>query len=379
VVSRVEAFGVASFGDGRPRPVARTRDSLLDLDLIDSSGALSGTGISEGTFAFGSLNRFMSLGPGVWRTVSDRLEEIEVPGTAVRDPGTARSVLPFELGDYCDFYASEHHASNMGRILRPGTDPLPAAWRRIPLGYHGRAGTVVVSGTPVKRPSGVIATPDGPLYAPSRRLDVEVELGFVVGLGSELGRPVSVESAEDHIFGMLVVNDWSARDVQAFEYQPLGPFLGKSFATSVSAWVVPMWRLDPGRTDGPEQGEEVPAHLRSPQPRAYDVSLELSLNGTVLSRPDARNLHWSASQLVAHLTSNGASLRTGDVLATGTVSGPERDGWGSLMEITWGGQQPLCLEDGQTRTWLEDGDTVSISGWCGELFVGEVSGTVRGA
>jgi fumarylacetoacetase len=366
--------------------VARIGEFVLDLRQLESAGLLSTTRIPESVFSAPSLNRFMSLGPLVWRAVSDRLAEIQeagAPDGSVHDLRAATDVtltpvMPFEVADYCDFYASEDHASNIGKILRPGTDPLPGAWRHIPLGYHGRAGTVFASGTPVVRPLGVIDTPQGLIHAPTRRLDVEVELGYVVGVGSKPGRPVAVDEALDHLFGVVLLNDWSARDIQAFEYQPLGPFLGKSFATSVSLWVVPMWMLESYLTDGPEQGDEVPGHLNQPQPRAYDVSLELSLNGTPISRPQARNLHWSPSQLLAHLTSNGASLRTGDLLATGTISGPEPQDRGSLMEIAWGGRDPIDVGNGR-RTWLEDGDTVSIRGWCGshhDLMLGEVEGTV---
>jgi len=349
---------------------------------LETAGLLRFDGIKDSVFTAPSLNGFMSLGPQVWRSVADRLAEIHRAGPpegSIHEVSAVEPVLPFEVADYCDFYASEDHASNIGRILRPGADPLPSAWRHIPLGYHGRAGTVFASGTPVRRPHGVIDTPDGLTFAPSRRLDVEVELGYVVGAGVDPGRPLAVEEAEGHLFGLVILNDWSARDIQAFEYQPLGPFLGKSFATSVSAWVVPMWIIAAHATDGPEQGGEVPVHLSCPQPRAYDLSLELSLNGTVISRPQARSLHWSPAQLLAHLTSNGARLRTGDLLATGTVSGPEPESWGSLMEITWGGRDPIPLADGQKRTWIEDGDTVSIRGWCGAqkvVSVGEVEATV---
>ena len=212
----------------------------------------------------------------------------------------------------------------------------------------------------------MVATPNGPKYGATRRLDLEVELGYVVATQSKHGRPVPVDEASDHIFGVVLVNDWSARDIQAFEYQPLGPFLGKSFQTSISPWVIPVSALEKFRVDGPQQGREVPDHLRAPQPRAFDIHLELSINSTVVSRPEARYLHWSPEQLVAHLTSNGASLATGDLLATGTISGPEQDSWGSLMELGWGGERPIGLDDGSTRAWLEDGDTVTIRAWCGD-------------
>jgi len=322
----------------------------------------------------------MSLGPSVWHDVEGIVTELERDGPsdhAMHRLESTRLALPVEIADYCDFYASEHHASNMGRILRPGSDPLPRAWRHIPIGYHGRSGTVVVSGTPVRRPYGVIfaadrepahdgGSTDGPVYTATRRLDLEVELGFLIGPASTPGRPVSVRDALSHVFGAVVLNDWSARDIQSFEYQPLGPFLGKSFATSISAWVVPMSVLEHFRVDGPDQGAGVEPHLVCDQPRGLDVTFELAINSTVLSRPAARHLHWSVEQLVAHLTSNGSHLRTGDLLATGTISGPDDTSWGSLMELTWGGSKPVCLDDGSRRFWLEDGDTVTIRAWCGD-------------
>ncbi len=238
-----------------------------------------------------------------------------------------------------------------------------------------------MSGSSVRRPKGVVATADGPHFEQSRRLDLEVELGYVVGIGSLQGEPVKAGDALAHLFGVVVVNDWSARDIQSFEYQPLGPFLGKSFATSISAWVVRLEGLSSLRVDGPEQGDELPPHLSSPQPRAIDVELELSLDGTVLSRPRARHLHWSPEQFVAHLSSNGASLRTGDLLATGTISGPDPETWGSLMELAWGGERPVRLADGTERAWLQDGDTVTIRARGGAALpveIGEVTGTVTG-
>jgi fumarylacetoacetase len=368
--------------ESRPRALARFEDRVVDLAYLQSTGAFRSTGIPDGVFSGPSLNAFMALGPEAWSAVDERLSELVrngAPRGSLLPISSTQLFLPFEVADYCDFYASEYHASNMGRILRPGTEPLPAAWRTIPIGYHGRAGTVVVSGAPVARPKGVIATGSVREYGPSRRLDVEVELGYVVGTGSVRGEPVRGADALEHLFGVVVVNDWSARDIQAFEYQPLGPFLGKSFATSISAWIVRLDGLSALRVDGPDQGDGMPAHLSSPQPRALDIELELSVNGTVLSRPRTRHLYWSPEQFVAHLTSNGASLRTGDLLATGTISGPNPETWGSLMELAWGGERPVRLGDGSERAWLEDRDTVTIRARGGAAFpaeIGEVTATV---
>jgi fumarylacetoacetase len=381
----VEGYGIGFVDDVQPRMLAKLGGLVVDLDRLERTGRLSALDLPEDLFRQTTLNRFMSFGHHVWREFDELLTELSIiKGSfddSLFDLDTDPLYRPVGVADFCDFYASEHHAANMGRILRPGSDALPAAWRHVPLGYHGRNGTVVVSGTPVRRPAGMVATPDGPKYEPTNRLDLEVELGYVVATQSRRGRPVSVDEASEHIFGVVLVNDWSARDIQAFEYQPLGPFLGKSFQTSISPWVVPLSAIEKFRVDGPAQGPEVPDHLRAPQPRAFDIHLELSINSTVVSRPEARYLHWSPEQLVAHLTSNGAPLATGDLLATGTISGPERDSWGSLMELGWGGERPVQLDDGSTRAWLEDGDTVSIRAWCGDdgdsVDLGTVTGNIR--
>ncbi len=363
----VEGYGIGCVDDDvRPRALAKVGDFVIDLDRLQTAGHLGSLHLPDDLFKEATLNSFMSRGtPTLVDALLTDIIAAGPPDDAMFPLSSMTLYLPIRVSDFCDFYASEHHASNMGRILRPGAEALPAAWRHMPLGYHGRSGTVGVSGTTVRRPSGMVATPEGPQYLPTGRLDLEVELGYVIGHQSKQGRPVPVDKASDHIFGAVLVNDWSARDIQAFEYQPLGPFLGKSFATSISPWIVPLRALERFRVEGPEQGPEVPGHLRMPQPRAFDIHLELSINQTVVSRPEARFLHWSPEQLVAHLTSNGANLRPGDVLATGTISGPDRGTWGSLMELAWGGERPVQLNDGSTRAWLEDGDTVTVRAWCG--------------
>ena len=279
--------------------------------------------------------------------------------------------MPFEVADYVDFFSSIHHARNLGRMFRPDGDPLMPNWRHLPVGYHGRAGTVVPTGSAVVRPSG---QRPGAIFGPSERLDIELEAGFVIGTPSTLGEPVPIERALDHVFGMVLVNDWSARDIQAWEYQPLGPFLGKSFATSVSAWVVPVEELLDRRVAAERQEPEPLPYLRE-QPWAFDIPLEVELNGTVIAHSNTRHLYWSVSQQIAHLTVNGASLRTGDLLATGTISGPEPDERGSLIELSWNGAEPLELPGGATRSFLEDGDEVVLRG----EPLGEVRGTIEPA
>ncbi|XBB70178.1 fumarylacetoacetase [Nocardioides sp. WV_118_6] len=290
--------------------------------------------------------------------------------------------LPFEVADYVDYYASEHHASNVGRILRPDTDPLFPNWKHLPVGYHGRAGSIVVSGTPVRRPSGQRKAPteDVPTYGPSRRLDIEAELGFVVGRSVPLGERVPTSAYAETVFGVTGVNDWSARDIQAWEYVPLGPNLAKSFATSIGAWITPLAALDAARVPLPGQ-DDVPVlpYLREEGPSGYDIDVEVELNGTVVARPPYRSMYWSPAQMLAHLTVNGAALRVGDFYASGTISGPEKDQRGSFLELSWGGQEPF-VAGGAERTFLEDGDEVVLRytapGARGRIGLGEVRGKI---
>jgi fumarylacetoacetase len=339
-----------------------------------------------------TLNAFMACGPRVWRDFRERLTQgfTDAAQQRVLEPllvplAAAELRLAFGVGDYVDFYASEHHATNFGRILRPGQPPLHPNWKHLPVGYHGRAGTVRVSGTPVRRPQGQrLAGGSGlPTVGPSLRLDFEAEVGFVVGAGSELGRPVDVEDFGEHVFGVCLLNDWSARDIQAWEYQPLGPLLGKSFLTSVSPWVVPLAALERARVPPPPRDPPVAAYLDDAgHPWSLDIELAVYLNGQPISRPPFRDMYWTAAQQLAHLTVNGASLRPGDLIASGTVSGALPDQFGSLMELSWGGTQPLRLAGGSARTFLEDGDEVVITATApgldgAPIGFGEVCGRVR--
>jgi fumarylacetoacetase len=332
-----------------------------------------------------TLDPLLAAGRPTWDAVRGRLRRLLTEDTpehrraveaALRDPGPAPR-LPFTVADYVDFYSSEQHATNVGRIFRPDAPALPPAWKHLPIGYHGRSGTVAVSGTPVRRPRGVL----GPgRYGPSERLDIEAEVGFVVGTAAP--GPVPAADWREHVFGVVLVNDWSARDLQAFETRPLGPFLGKSFLTSVSPWVVPLAALEPAFVDPPPQDPRPLDHLLPAGP-VLDLALEVRLNGHLVARPPAAALYWTPAQQLAHLTSNGASLRTGDLYASGTVSGDAADQLGSLLELTRGGQDLLRLPDGTSRAYLEDGDTVEISatapGPSGtRLALGTVAGTVLG-
>ena len=341
-------------------------------------------------FAHGNLDALLAAGPDTWQAVRSWLLDTALSDTALSDtaPGLPRHptadvqlVMPFTVADYVDFYASEHHATNVGRIFRPDGDALTPNWKHLPIGYHGRAGTVVVSGTPITRPSGQRRLPDGEIaFGPSVRLDFEAELGFVVGTPSVLGDPVPIDDFDQHVFGVCLANDWSARDIQAWEYVPLGPFLGKSFATSVSPWVVPLAALEGARVAPPKPSPEPLPYLQSTDQWGFDLEFVISINGTEISRPPFASMYWTGAQMLAHLTVNGASLRTGDLFASGTISGANPDQRGSLLELSWNGTEPLTLDDGTTRTFLEDGDTVTISAHArvpgGTLELGEVTGTI---
>ena len=358
------------FGDGVLDLAALARDGLLDED--------------PALFAQPSLNAFMAARPEVWRRVREALQALTAgpdAELAAVPLDEAELLLPFEVGDYVDFFSSLEHASNAGRMFRPDADPLPPNWRHLPIGYHGRSGTVVVSGTPIRRPHGQRRDPGdpGPIYGASTRLDIELELGFVVGVPSAHGEPVPVDGALDHVFGVVLLNDWSARDLQAWESRPLGPFLAKSFATSISAWVTPLDAIVGRRVPAAAQEPEPLRYLRE-DPWALDLDLEVALNGATIARTNARHLYWSSAQQLAHMTVNGASLRVGDLYGSGTISGPDREQRGSLLELSWNGAEPIALPDGSTRTFLEDGDEVVLRGRAGEaIALGEVRGRIEPA
>jgi fumarylacetoacetase len=358
-------YGVVVAG-GQPQPAVRIGEFALLLRpaaeaLLPEHASL---------FAGPNLDAFLAAGPASWLDVrtavtswlTDEAHRNQVEPLLAPLAGLP-AVLPFLVADYVDFYASENHARNAGRIFRPGSDSLLPNWKHLPVGYHGRAGTVVVSGADVRRPQGQRgAGSDGVQFGPSQRLDIEAEVGFVVGVGSAHGRPVPIGDFARHVFGVVLLNDWSARDIQAWEYVPLGPFLGKSFATSISAWITPLAAL---------QSARVPAAPRDPAPLPYlddtgdswnlDLSIEVRLNGELISRPPFATMYWTGAQMMAHLTVNGASLRPGDLYGSGTVSGPEPDQLGSLLELSWGASRPFTLADGSQRGYLADGDEVVMT------------------
>lgn len=357
-------YGSVVGAGGRRFAAVRFGDAVLDLTRLDAD-----------LFADGSLDAFLAAGRVTWTRVR---AAVVAAITADRYPlvplTDVTPVLAFGIGDYVDFFASEHHAANAGRIFRPGSEnPLPPSWRHQPIGYDGRAGSIVVSGTRIVRPNGQYPGDGGTVvFGPSRRLDLEAEVAFVVGAP---GTHIAVGDADEHVFGVALLNDWSARDIQGFESAPLGPFLGKSFATSLAAWITPLDALDGARTRIPQDPEPLP-HLRETAPHGLRLDLEVGINGQVVARPEFGAMYWSYAQMLAHLTSNGASVRTGDVFASGTVSGPEPGQRGCLLELSWNGSEPIALGDGSTRTWLEDGDDVIVTARAGDISLGEVAGRV---
>ncbi|WP_435198193.1 fumarylacetoacetase [Janibacter sp. GS2] len=342
------ATGVEAKGGPQLAATARTAADAPDLDAL----------LAAGHTAWQPLRAWLQE-----VVTTEGLEEVvEAASTPVSDIAVH---MPFTVADYVDYYASEHHASNIGRMFRPDQEPLLPNWKHLPVGYHGRAGTVIPSGTDVPRPKGLRPEPSGtPSFGPSRRLDIEAELGFVVGGSAPQGEVSVARAGAEHLFGVVLFNDWSARDIQGFEYVPLGPYLGKSFASSISLWVVPFAALAQARVEPPSREHELADYLDDSVdgPWGLDITLEVVLDGESLSHPPYRTMYWTAPQMVAHMSVNGASLRPGDFFGSGTVSGTEVDERGSFMELSWGGKEPLTLANGHEQAFLEDGQTVTLRG-----------------
>lgn len=388
---------------GPPRVGVAIGEMILDLASLESRSLLKIPGISQGAgpiFARSSLNAFMTLGRNAWRSVreqvsrllSDREPLLRDDAALQRESlvpmAEAELLLPVEIGDYTDFYSSKDHVSNVGAMFRGPENALPPNWLHLPIAYHGRASSIVASGTDLHRPRGQ-TKPEGaesPIFGPSQAVDFELEMGYFIGPGNRLGEPITIERAMDHVFGLALVNDWSARDIQRWEYVPLGPFLAKNFGTSISPWVVTLEALEPFRIAGPVQDPTPLEYLRTRGEQAYDIHLQVSLQSAAMSAPKTicnsnfRNLYWSIAQQIAHHTVNGCNLRTGDLLASGTISGPTPDSRGCLLELTWGGRQPLELAGGETRRFLADGDRVTMTAWCEgpgyRIGFGEVTGRI---
>ena len=395
-------YGVFSTKDNQtPRIGVAIGEYVLDLSVLEKEGffkEIIGNDVS--IFNRPSLNDFMSLGNEIWSGVRKKIQLLLSEDTAeLRDNDSLRKQslylqqevklhVPVKIGDYTDFYASKEHATNVGIMFRGKDNALMPNWTHLPVGYHGRASSVVLSGTNVRRPVGQTKPKDAdtPIFGPCQQLDFELEMGFLIGTGNKQGEPISIEQAEKHIFGMVLVNDWSARDIQAWEYVPLGPFLAKNFATSISPWVVPMEALESFRVAGPVQDPEPLEYLRQNKNGSFDINLEVYLKGekqstpTRISASNYRSLYWSGAQMVAHHTIGGCNLNPGDLLGTGTISGSDKESRGSLLELTWRGTEPIKLDEGEQREWIEDGDELTITGWCqGEGYrvgFGEVTGTI---
>ncbi|MEV4124354.1 fumarylacetoacetase [Nocardia sp. NPDC049707] len=348
-------YGVFSTADAGQRVGVRVGDSVVDLAKA----------LGDEVFAHPTLNAFMAQGRERWVAVRARITELvsgEIADDAVFSIDDVTMHLPIAVADYVDFYASENHATNLGRLFRPDSAALMPNWKHLPVGYHGRSSTVVVSGTDIVRPCGQRKAPADtvPSFGPSIRLDIEAEMGFIVGVGSPMGSSITPDQFAEHCFGVVILNDWSARDIQAWEYVPLGPNLGKSFATSVSAWVVPLLALEAARIDTPVQDPTPLPYLQGEEKWGLDIDLEVEWNGHVVSRPPYAQMYWSPAQMLAHTTVNGAAASTGDLFGSGTISGPEKAQRGAFIELTWGGAEPVTVGDEQ-RTFIEDGDEISIS------------------
>lgn len=363
-------FGVFSVGDV-PRCAVAIGDSVLDLAALQSTGLLPNCGFDEP-----ALNTFMGMGKQTWDEVRQMLTELlkddnesDKVRAALHDASSVTMHLPFEVAEYTDFYAGRQHAFNVGSIFRDPENALPPNWLHIPIGYNGRASTVVVSGTDIHRPLGQMKGPQDevPHFGPCKRLDIELEMGAVVGTPSKMGQPISVDEANEMIFGYVLLNDWSARDIQAWEYQPLGPFQAKAFATSISPWVVSKAALEPFQCDTPPRDKELLPYIKDTGPMLYDIELSASIavdggQPTVISQTNYNTLYYSAAQQLAHHSSSGCAMRTGDLLGSGTISGADKSAYGSMLEMTVGGKETITLNDGSTRTFIEDGDTLTLNG-----------------
>lgn len=366
-----------------PRVGVAIGTHVLDLAILNAEGAFDQPAVNDTRpFAEASLNAFMSLGKPVWSAVRKRIHTLLRADTPdLRDDPDLREKvlheredvtihLPVHVGDYTDFYSSEHHARNVGTMFRGPENALKPNWKHLPVGYHGRASSIILSGEPVRRPCGQTRPNDDepPVYGPTKLLDFELEVGFFTGPGNDRETPIPIDETPEHIFGFCLVNDWSARDIQGWEYVPLGPFLGKSFATTISPWVVPMAALDPFRIPGPEQDPEPLDYLQHDGDWAFDVTLEVALQSASMNGPHTvcrsnfKHMYWNVCQQLAHHTVNGCNTRPGDLMASGTISGPTEDSYGSMLELSWRGQNPLELPGGETRSFLEDGDRVVMRG-----------------
>ncbi len=382
-------YGICAREGGLPIACSAIGPFVIDLVRLYDEGFLDGTSVRRETLTGRYLNPLIASGKRVTNGLRARLQRLlsVSTGQEAREklrnalvPATeVQMLLPVDIRDYTDFYSSREHATNVGTMFRDPDNALLPNWLHLPVGYHGRASSIVVSGTPVKRPHGqmIAQGAEAPHFGPSRLLDFELEMGFVIGKSSELGKPIPIEEAEDYIFGLALFNDWSARDIQKWEYVPLGPFLGKNFASTMAPWIVPLEALDPFRVEGPEQEPEVLPYLKSPGKKNYDIHLEVGIRPeggeeTTVCRSNFKYMYWSMAQQLAHHTVNGCNVNVGDLYASGTISGPTPDSYGSMLELSWRGTKPVQMADGTNRKFILDGDTVTLRGYAqsGHIRVG---------
>ena len=381
--------------DNIPRPGVAIGDSIIDLHACCKLGLFAELGFDTSVFESTVLNEFIDCGKDVWSRLREYLTvQLSSEGAlyefrekAIITRLNAQMCMPVKIGDYTDFYSSIEHATNLGKLFRPDGEPLLPNWRHIPVGYHGRASSIVISGTPITRPSGQSKAPtaDAPSFGKSKRLDIELEMAYIIGKSTQLGKPISIENAEDHIFGKVIFNDWSARDIQAWEYVPLGPFLGKNFGSTISPWIVTMEALEPFRCESIKQEPAVLPYLQFTGNKNFDINLEVAIapeggEETVISESNFKYMYWNMAQQLAHHTVNGCNVNVGDLMASGTISGRDQNSYGSMIEISQGGKEPMQLKNGKTRTFLEDGDTITIRAFCQKdgkrVGFGECVGTI---
>ena len=372
-------FGIFSTKDSKKRVGTAIGDMILDLKLSSDLGVFDNLTFDYNVFENEYLNDFISLGKSITNNIrliiqkelSDSSSVLKNQSNLLVRQSDAEMHLPLKIGDYTDFYSSIEHATNIGSMFRDPSNPLLPNWKHIPVGYHGRASSIVVSGIDIYRPKGQVLLPDKktPSFQLSSRVDFELEMGFVIGKNSNLGESISTSEAEDYIFGKVLFNDWSARDIQKWEYVPLGPFLGKSFASSISPWVVTLEALDLFRIDGPEQNPKVLPYLQYKGLKNYDINLEVAIHPdnskeSIVSSSNFKYMYWNMSQQLAHHTINGCNLNIGDLMASGTISGKDKGSYGSMLELSWGGKKPVILDDGNSRVFINDNDTVIMRGYC---------------
>tara|TARA_R110002050_G_scaffold16019_2_gene48942 strand:- start:35663 stop:36952 length:1290 start_codon:yes stop_codon:yes gene_type:complete len=389
-------FGVFLTRDDVITIGTRIGDYAIDLGALHQLGYFKDIPLTDDIFLQDTLNDFISDGKKTWRLVRNRISEIfDEENEALREREDHKKVvlftmdeiemqLPVQIGDYTDFYSSKEHATNVGTMFRDPNNALLPNWLHIPVGYHGRSSSIVPSGTPIRRPMGQTMPPDAeqPVFGPSKLVDFELEMAFITTDANALGEPIPVDEAEDYIFGMVLFNDWSARDIQKWEYVPLGPFLAKNFASSISPWIVTMDALQPFKVESPKQSPEPLPYLQQTEKKTYNINLEVAIiteNGvaTTVTKSNFKYMYWTMAQQLAHHTVNGCNVNSGDMMGSGTISGPTPDSYGSMLELSWGGKNPITLNDGSTRKFIEDNDTVSIKGFCQKNGVrigfGEVS------